>query len=573
MGNNNSSLNSNKSAKDEFDNFYDIIDYIATYYILTMDFKSLSKLSEKEYCDKLVILTSDIIKRYFNDTEITYLAQRVKSGIEVNDLTKENITFVNKDKLESLDISNDAQKSIKKKRVCIGIAKFYVKIAHIFAAIVMTINPVYTYKDATGKTVKTGLMEKDKIPKNVNRKLYKLNICDNRIRALKKGETVDPNSGNVTIQPTVCDINMDKNGVLKNLENEPGIPELMRLYLDDNYDYSNGSFTGLSESTKTQFSKDLKTFYTAFTGKDVMPPEIIQFSDIKLRDYNSRNGCKGVAPIFKNKYTLNKNDKLFTEYAENTKKMIQMAANNQSKLLSVINDLFTYVVDPYSGKRRIRVNPKLTDDLLQKTVEKTRRLIIDLYVKCEMDYVNGIKIYEAIVESKILETTQKQIDSLKSEALKIIDKTSKTATPTKHQIQPIQPIPLPLSSTSCPPITPSTSCPPITPSTSCPSTTPSTSSPLTTTSTSSPLTTTSTSSPLTTTSTSSPLTTTSTSSPLTTTSTSSPLTTTSTSSPLTTTSTSFPMTGMTRPMTGSIPNTPQNKSIMGGSKNRSLRKK
>ena len=67
MGNTSStnSNNSNKSSEKEFDNFYDIIDYIATYYILTMDFKSLSKLSEKEYCDKLVVLTSDIIKRYF----------------------------------------------------------------------------------------------------------------------------------------------------------------------------------------------------------------------------------------------------------------------------------------------------------------------------------------------------------------------------------------------------------------------------------------------------------------------------------------------------------------------------
>ena len=61
MGNTTSSSNSNKPVKNEFDNFYDIIDYVATYYILTMDFKSLSKLSEKEYCDKLVILTSDII--------------------------------------------------------------------------------------------------------------------------------------------------------------------------------------------------------------------------------------------------------------------------------------------------------------------------------------------------------------------------------------------------------------------------------------------------------------------------------------------------------------------------------
>ena len=562
MGNTSSSNNSNKSAKNEFDNFYDIIDYVATYYILTMDFKSLSKLAEKEYCDKLVILTSDIIKKYFNDMEITYLAQRVKDGLEVNDLTKENVTFVNKDQLESLDISNDAQKSIKKKRVCIGIAKFYVKIAHIFAAIVMTINPVYTYKDATGKTVKTGLMEKDKIPKNVNRKLYKLNICDNRIRALKKGEMVDASSGNVTIQPTMCDINVDKTGMLKNLENEPGITELMRLYLDDKYDYSNGTFTGMSDSTKKQFANDLKTFYTVFTGKETMPPEITKFSDIKLRDYNSRNGCQGQVPIFKQKYTLNKNDKLFAEYAENTKKMIQMAANNQSKLLSVINDLFTYVIDPYSGKKRIRVNPALTDDLLQKTVEKTRKLIIDLYVKCELDYVNGIKIYEAIVESKILETTQKQINSLKSEALKIIDETSKPApkklpfqTVQPQTVQPIQPIrasQYPTSTTL--PSTSSTSST-LTPSTTTSSTlTPST----TTSSTLTPLT--STSSTLT------PLT--STSSTLT------PLT--STSSTFPSTSSVQPTTGLTQHMSGSIPPTTitsQNNVIVGGSKNRSRRKK
>jgi len=429
MGNTTSS-NSNKSAEKEFKNFYDVIDYIATYYILTMDFKSLSKLSEKAYCDKLVILTSDIIQRYFNDMEITYLAQRIKDGAEVNNLSKEKVIFINKDNLESLDISNDAQKSIKKKRVCIGIAKFYVKVAHIFAAIVMTINPVYTYKDATGQTVKTGLLEKDKIPKNVNRKMYKLNICDNRIRSLKKGETVDEATGNVTIQPNVCDMNITKTGLDKTLSDEPGITELMKLYLDDNYDYSNGSFMGMSDPTKTQFMKDLKLFYTAFTGNETMPSEITKFSDIKLKNYNKKNGCQGTNPIFKNKYTLNKKDKLFIDYAENTKKMIQTAANNQSKLLSIINELFTFIIDPYSGKKVIRINPKLNDELLQKSVEKTRKLIVDLYVKCETDYVNGVKLYEAIVESKILETTQKQIETLKTEASKIIQETKKASKPT-----------------------------------------------------------------------------------------------------------------------------------------------
>jgi hypothetical protein len=543
MGNTSSTKN---AKKDGFNNFYNILDFISTYYILTMNFESLTKLSDKSYCDKLVVLTSDIIERYFNDTEIKYLQYRIKNGVEVNELNKEKVIFVNKDNLDSLDISNDKFKSIKKKRICIGIAKYYIKIAHLFAAIIMTINPVYSYKDENGNTVKKGILEKDTIPKNVNKKLYKLNICDNRIRALKRGEFYDLSNNTVTINPKVCDMNILKssyndddnnsttnndnnendnndtinganmgadvrnndtindaderanirnndtinganmgenirnndtiNGVnmeadvrnndtinganmgadaranirnndtinganmgantnaranarenmganvggdnnIKNLEAEPGIPELFTLYFDDNYDYSNGTFTGMSDATKIQFKKDLKTFYTAFTGNTDMPPEITKFSDIKLRDYSGTPSCK--QPNNNNKITVNKKDKLFINYADNINKMIKNAYDNQLKLLSVINELFVYINDPYTDKKVIRVNPSLTEDSLQKIVEKTRKIIIDLYVKCEMDYVNGVKLYEAIVESKILETTQKQIETLKREAVKI----------------------------------------------------------------------------------------------------------------------------------------------------------
>ena len=266
MGNTNSNMPASKMSGDKkFNNFYEVIDYIATYYILTMDFQSLTKLSEKEYCDKLVILTSDIIKRYFNDLEVTYLAQRIKGGLEVNELTKSNVTFLNKDQLESLDVQNDAQKSIKKKRICIGIAKFYVKIAHLFAAIVTTINPVYIYKDSNGKIVKTGLLGKDKIPKNVNRKLFKFNICDERIDALKRGEDYNTSASEANIHPKICGMNINNSGTSKSLIEEPGIPELLQLYLDDKYDYSNGTFTGMSDATNQKYKTDLKLFYTAFT--------------------------------------------------------------------------------------------------------------------------------------------------------------------------------------------------------------------------------------------------------------------------------------------------------------------
>jgi hypothetical protein len=420
MGNSNSS----QKSQNEFNNFYNIVDYIATYYILTMDFKSLSKLSEKEYCNKLVVLTSDIIKRYFNDMEITFLSQRIKNGVEINEMNKDALIFFNKDDIDNLDVSNDLQKNIRKKRICIGIAKFYVKIAHIFAAIVTTINPIYKYKDLNGETKFAGLLEKDAIPKNIDKKLYKLNICDNRIRILKNGIVENElDSSKTTIKPKLCEMNLNVEGEPKSLADEPGINELMDLYLDDNYDYSNGKFTGMSDATKRQFMNDLKTFYTAFTGNNTMPPEITKFSDIKLKNYKNKNQCNGPSPSFKNTYEINKNDKLFVDYAKNIQKMIDNAINNQSKLLDIINELFTGINDPFTHKTKIRINPKLTEKTLQKVTENTRKYIIDLYVNCELDFVNGIKLYEAIVEKKIIDTTKKQIDLLEREKNKIINET------------------------------------------------------------------------------------------------------------------------------------------------------
>jgi hypothetical protein len=113
------------------------------------------------------------------------------------------------------------------------------------------------------------------------------------------------------------------------------------------------------------------------------------------------------------------------EYAKNIQSMIQSASDKQSELLNVINDLFIFVEDPYSDKKKIRINPKLNEDGLQKIVEKTRNIIIELYVKCELDYVNNLKVYEAIVESKILETTKKQIENLEKKSTAIVNETNK----------------------------------------------------------------------------------------------------------------------------------------------------
>lgn len=432
MGNQTSTNNTtglNKEQSDELKpkSISQILDYIATYYILTMDFKSLRKLYDKEYCDKLVILTSDIIQRYFTDLEITYLSQRIKNGIEVNEETKDKVIFFNRDMLQKLDIQN----SIKKKRICVSIAKFYVKIAHIFAAILTTINPIYVYKDAEGNTVRASLYEKGKIPKGVPRDIYKLNICDNRINSLQNKHSLEPDSnGEISVGPKVCNINIGDDGMEKNLDDEPGIPELEELYFDDNYDFTTGKFTGMSENSRKVFQSDLQIFYNIFTGdSNTMPPGITKFSDIKLRDYHKMEKCSGPDPLFEHTYKGPLTNKLFKDYAENLKKMIQTANKNQQALLKIINDIFVYTIDPQTGKKQIRINPLLTEESLQNIVIETRSLIIKLYLTCEMDYVNGLKIYEAIVDQKILETAQNQIQNLEkiSEQLIIDNKIPESA--------------------------------------------------------------------------------------------------------------------------------------------------
>jgi hypothetical protein len=415
-----------------------IMDYIATYYILTMDFVSLRKLYDKEYCDKLVILTSEIIEKYFTDMEITYLNEDIN-------LNKEKFIFINKDNLKKIDIQDPE----KKKQVCNGIAKFYIKIAHVFATILTTINPIYTYKDEDGNTVQTDIYGKSKIPDDIDISIYKINICDNRINALKRDFNLEANeTDEIHVNPQICSLNVktpekkggstetsessdktsessektsessEKTDVFleketKTLEDEPGIPELMQLYYDDNYDYETGKFSGMSETSKKLFEENLQHFYKVFTNGKDKPENITKFSDIKLRDFHNQPECQGENPVFETDAKGTFTNELFRQYAENIKGMIQKTNDNQEKLLQILNKLFAYTNDPQTNQKMIRVNPKLNEQMLQEVVLETREIAVKLYLTCESDFINGIKIYEAIIEQMILETAQNQIKTFK----------------------------------------------------------------------------------------------------------------------------------------------------------------
>ena len=404
MGN----ISSKSSEHKSYRSVENVIDYIATNYILTADFKSLTKLYEQDYCDNLVVLTRDIIARNFNDREITYLAQRLKGKDVVNEEKSEDVVFFNKNKLGKLDKSS----KLRKKRVCEGIAKFYVRVAHLFAAIVTTINPVYTYKDEQGHLVRAPLSEKDTIPKNArDRRLSREGMCSARINKLKHGQDFAhiPSDGNIVIHPSLCG---DGGG---SLQDEQGIPELQDLYFDQ-YNYETGKFSKMTSATQREYVKDVHEFYKVFSGHDTLPESPpMTFKDIRLDDYSRSASCQGPHALFKRKAPGNLKEELFQKYALTLQHMMRTSGDVQENLLNVINELFTYDIDDKQNEKKlVRVHPDLTETKLTRLLADSRKIIVDYYLSCEKDYKKGVKIYETIVENQEKNTLVSQLSSLES---------------------------------------------------------------------------------------------------------------------------------------------------------------
>lgn len=431
------------------------IDHIAASFILTNNFQDIINLSDPDYCNKLVILTSDIIQKYLTPKEIEF--------IKNNKLAKEPIAFFDKKKFANLDVKNPQEK----KEICIGIAKFYVQIFHVFNAIAHTINPVYTYKDLEGNIQQVPYEDKNKIPSFVKENakpgttgytLTKINFCNSRVKTLMKN--IDPvnllkknetTSDNIKISNSICNT-ANKQSYLVN---EPGFPELEMLY-NDVYNYQTGKFDQKSEKMQQVYNNDLKIFYQMFTGKsDGLPKEITKFGEIPLSRFKNLKGCK--KPVNKNKAPYNETyegtlkEKLFEQYTNNVKTMMTNIENNQNKLMAIINKLFVYSsqnqeINETTTKHLIIVNPKLNQESLTNLVNETRKVIISLYATCEENFLTGLKIFEAIVANQGKMLADAQIDSLS----KTIDKTvaeDTTLDETNQNVQ-VDPSVLPDSSVS-----------------------------------------------------------------------------------------------------------------------------
>jgi len=397
-----------KSAKKNI-NIVSAIDLIATKFILESSFQDMLKLQDKKYCDKLTILTKKVIEKNLTPKETVLLDFRTKNGQLVKHLTREHFSFIDGNKFNTFDIKS----KVKKERVCLGIARFYVSFFHLFASIVKAINPVYTYKDSSGKIQQIDLLDKLDIPPGQKKQRKLFGICRQKFINLSP---IQNNDNATIVVPKFCKMTSEP------LCDQPGIKELKYLYYDE-YDYdpaspTAGTYYRMSTKMKEIYKKDVHSFYKAFSGETVVPEGINDFCDIYTFDFSRLVTCKDNEKHFSYKGT--KNDVSIKNYGKQLNEMMISTSENQKKLLTIIDKMFSFQVNIDKKVKELSINPILNNESLKDLITETREIIVKMFINCENNYKKSINLFRAITVDKALVRDRSRINMHKKKEEEII---------------------------------------------------------------------------------------------------------------------------------------------------------
>lgn len=189
---------------------------MASEYILNMNEKDMNDLNDIHKCNQLIKSLAKTIEKKATISDVKTVFSQMQTTRDIND-------------------------------VHIGIATFYVKIAHVYAVILKTMNPTDS-------------------------------ICASRL---------------FTHEPT-----------------NNGLSELDMLYNDFKYDLDSGEFKGRSNKMNKLYNANLENFYRAFTGSSTMDYTIKSFAEIPITSYNKTSkpvACDNVDCLFE-KYAINQSN-------------------------------------------------------------------------------------------------------------------------------------------------------------------------------------------------------------------------------------------------------------------------
>jgi hypothetical protein len=420
------------------------IDAAATKVILESNFTDLTKLANEKYCNRLVHKVSKVFQENKDAIDLELLRQTLYDQ-RIDKMDQDNVDDKKTPEKEKhnkkIKTPRPRIQNVEKK--CAQISKFYVLFAHLFSCIISTINP--SASDKKEKTAK----EKDATESS------SLDFCSSRIDALVNGELVENSDGDLLVKPKVCKTNVSKSGNPLHLIDLPGMKALQQLYNDAANDGGDGEM------------EDARYLYHAFTGKDA-PDNIRRLDQVPLKVYNKDEECKEQKSLYygggngetleeaeklqqrRDKerrelerermfYSYNERDRkkneeenartgiylkgivgslkerLFSEYVQHIKEMMERAESNRSKLLDILSEMFSYTYDSGGNIENVIIHSRLTYKKLQSLIVQTRRIVIKLYTDCEEDYKAGLDIFFAMVQEKIAMKLSVQEEVLKKQ--------------------------------------------------------------------------------------------------------------------------------------------------------------
>jgi hypothetical protein len=431
------------------------VDAAATKIIMDSNFTDLTNLANVKYCNRLVKKAANIFQQNKDTVDIELLQrtlytqkQKDETHVEGEKTSEKHDKKVKTPKIQNLE------------KKCIQISKFYVLFAHLFSCIISTINPSSSYSSSSSKkkekTTTDSSSKEDKESSNSTSesKSSSFDFCSSRIDALVNGELIENSDGDILVKPNVCKTNVSKSGSPLHLVDLPGMKALQQLYKDVN----DGNDSEM---------EDAQYLYKAFTGKKDAPENIRRLDQVPLKVYNKDQECKESKSAYyggetteeaekreqrRDKerrevekermfYYYNERDRdrkkneeenartgvylkgvvgslkerLFSEYVQHIKEMIERAESNRSKLLEILSEMFTYAYDSGGNIENVMINPSLTYKKLQSLIVQTRRIVIKLYTDCEEDYKIGLDLFFAMVQDKIAMKLSVQEEVLKKQ--------------------------------------------------------------------------------------------------------------------------------------------------------------
>jgi hypothetical protein len=252
----------NLNEDDNSSEFLERIDEYIASLIVSMDFQSLYQLSEEKFCKEMQELTRNIICDQIQGINLIFLYKRIKFGF-------------------SPQIEDDIQlfNNERKQEMCDEIAKFYVSLANVYAAIINILKPLLKGEQQT-------------------------DVCQH-------------------VLSTIADAEQHKH-----------MMELQQLYFDK-FNPETDSFDGFSEQGEKMYREDLTSFYGGFSSSKDLPSSIQKFSDISLDEM--------AIPKRKHKATTTTTTRpkeVFEQLGQHIYQTVSKSVERTEKLKQILDALF-----------------------------------------------------------------------------------------------------------------------------------------------------------------------------------------------------------------------------------------